>query len=51
MSEKEVKQELTEMEVNIYARGCGDPRMGCLFDCINLSAWLSTDLQYGGRKS
>lgn len=38
------KQELSEEEVNVYAVGCGDPRMGCLVDCINLTPWLETSL-------
>lgn len=42
MSKEEEKDATTIEEVNVYGRGCGDPRMGCLVDCINLTPWLTT---------
>lgn len=31
---KNEKEELMEEEVNVYAKGCGDPRHVCKSDCF-----------------
>ena len=39
------EQELKTMnieEVNVYGRGCGNPRIGCMVDCIDLTPWITT---------
>ncbi|BCJ94801.1 hypothetical protein acsn021_23700 [Anaerocolumna cellulosilytica] len=35
--------ELQEAEVNVYTYGCGDPKYGCMVDCINLTPWITTE--------
>lgn len=52
INKKEVKentqdQELKKLninEVHVYGRGCGDPKIGCMVDCINLTPWLTTQM-------
>lgn len=29
-------------KINIYGYKCGDPKIGCMVDCINLTPWLTT---------
>lgn len=40
MDDKE-NQELSKEEVNVYSMGCGDPKMGCMVDCIDFTPWLT----------
>lgn len=36
MLEEQKKEELTEEEVNVYAKSCGNPRNVCKSDCMIL---------------
>ena len=39
---EERHEELNVEEVNVYS-SCGDIRLACFIDCMDGSAWLSTD--------
>lgn len=37
-----IENELTQEEVNVYST-CDEPKIACLVDCLDHSAWLTTE--------